>query len=142
MCNALKKIGFIHTCTRPGSTRGACTTPLLRRTQGRAAASTPLRRTQQRSFTPNGRAKGKLHWINLSHISPSLPVLVRTGVCFGRMLWARGSRWPCFVPEVFGMIFKSYAPVTSDCPCRPFQGAFRFCGVMLKHHRACGNVRE
>ena len=40
------------------------------------AASTPLRRTQQRSFTPNGRAKGKLHSINLSHISPSLPVLV------------------------------------------------------------------
>ena len=41
-----------------------------------AAASTPLRRTQQRSFTPNGRAKGKLHSINLSHISASLPVLV------------------------------------------------------------------
>ena len=41
-----------------------------------AAASTPLRRTQQRSFTPNGRAKGKLYSINLSHISPSLPVLV------------------------------------------------------------------
>ena len=41
-----------------------------------AAASTPLRRTQQRSFTPNCRAKGKLHLSNLSHISPSLPVLV------------------------------------------------------------------
>ena len=41
-----------------------------------AAASTPLRRTQQRSFTPNCRAKGRLCSINLSHISPSLPVLV------------------------------------------------------------------
>ena len=41
-----------------------------------AAASTPLRRTQQRSFTPNCQAKGKLYSINLIHISPSLPVLV------------------------------------------------------------------
>ena len=43
-----------------------------------AAASTPLQRTQQRSFTLDGPAKGKLYSINLSHISPtsSLPVLV------------------------------------------------------------------
>ena len=47
-----------------------------------AAASTPLRSTQQRSFTPNGRAKGKLYSIDLSHISPSLPVLVPSYGCF------------------------------------------------------------
>ena len=42
-----------------------------------AAASTPLRHMQQRSLTPNCRAKGKLHSSNLSHISPStsLPVM-------------------------------------------------------------------